>query len=58
MPFEPRDTKKGKFSNAVDLAKREFAVGNLFEAVISQTFREKLGKDTPPSLLFRRLRKR
>ncbi|GMH87909.1 hypothetical protein TL16_g11001, partial [Triparma laevis f. inornata] len=57
-PFEKRDTKKGKFAKAVDLAKREFAVGNLFEAVISQTFREKLGKDTPPSLLFRRLRKR
>ena len=39
--FERRDTPEGKFADAVDKAKREFAVGNLFEAVISQTFRER-----------------
>ena len=56
--FEARDTPKNEFAKAVELAKREFAVGNLFEAVLSQTFREKLNKDTPPSVLFRRLRAR
>jgi anthranilate synthase len=56
--FEPRDTPKNEFAKAVELAKREFAVGNLFEAVLSQTFREKLNEDTPPSALFRRLRAR
>ena len=53
--FEPRDTPKGEFATSVEKAKREFAVGNLFEAVLSQTFREKLNNDTPPSVLFRRL---
>ena len=57
-PFEPRDTPKNDFANSVEKAKREFAVGNLFEAVLSQTFREKLTPDRPPSRLFRRLRKR
>jgi anthranilate synthase len=56
--FEARDTPKNEFAKAVELAKREFAVGNLFEAVLSQTFREKLNKDTRPSVLFRRLRAR
>ena len=56
--FEARDTPKNEFAKSVELAKREFAVGNLFEAVLSQTFREKLNKDTPPSVLFRRLRAR
>ena len=56
--FEARDTPKNEFAKAVELAKREFAVGNLFEAVLSQTFREKLNKETPPSVLFRRLRAR
>ena len=46
------------FADSVEKAKREFAVGNLFEAVLSQTFREKLTKDQPPSRLFRRLRAR
>ena len=67
VPFKPcpnpndverRDTPPGEFANSVDLAKREFACGNLFEAVISQTFREPLNAETPPSTLFRRLRKR
>jgi anthranilate synthase len=56
--FEARDTPKNEFAKSVELAKREFAVGNLFEAVLSQTFREKLSKETPPSVLFRRLRAR
>ena len=56
--FEPRDTPKNQFAESVEKAKREFAVGNLFEAVLSQTFREKMTRDAPPSVLFRRLRKR
>ena len=56
--FNPRDTPKSEFAESVEKAKREFAVGNLFEAVLSQTFREKLSEDTPPSVLFRRLRAR
>ena len=56
--FVPRDTPPKEFASSVEKAKREFAVGNLFEAVLSQTFREKLSADTPPSVLFRRLRAR
>lgn len=56
--FESRDTPKNEFAASVERAKREFAVGNLFEAVVSQTFREKLREETPPSVLFRRLRAR
>jgi len=56
--FSNRDTPENTFSKSVDRAKEEFKVGNLFEAVLSQTFREKLDKDTPPSTLFRRLRER
>jgi anthranilate synthase len=56
--YVARDTPPGEFATSVEKAKREFAVGNLFEAVLSQTFREKLDQKTPPSLLFRRLRAR
>lgn len=56
--FEERDTSPGEFATSVERAKREFAVGNLFEVVLSQTFREKLDSNTPPSRLFRRLRAR
>lgn len=56
--FEERDTPRNEFATSVEKAKREFAVGNLFEAVLSQTFREKLSEKQPPSLLFRRLRTR
>jgi anthranilate synthase len=56
--FAARDTPKNEFAASVELAKREFAVGNLFEAVLSQTFREQLSDETPPSVLFRRLRAR
>ena len=56
--FVARDTPENEFAASVEKAKREFAVGNLFEAVLSQTFREKLSAETPPSVLFRRLRAR
>eukprot|EP00548_Thalassiothrix_antarctica_P006273 CAMPEP_0194141320 /NCGR_PEP_ID=MMETSP0152-20130528/10734_1 /TAXON_ID=1049557 /ORGANISM="Thalassiothrix antarctica, Strain L6-D1" /LENGTH=867 /DNA_ID=CAMNT_0038839895 /DNA_START=35 /DNA_END=2638 /DNA_ORIENTATION=+ len=56
--FISRDTPEGEFASSVEKAKGEFAVGNLFEAVLSQTFREKLDENTPPSVLFRRLRSR
>jgi anthranilate/para-aminobenzoate synthase component I len=60
QPFEKRDTTpEGElFTHGVELAKREFAVRNLFEAVLSQTLREKRSDETPPSTMFRRLRKR
>lgn len=58
QPFVERDTPKGDFALSVEKAKREFAVGNLFEAVLSQTFRTKLSDETPPSKIFQRLRKR
>ncbi len=50
----PRDTPPGDFARSVDVAKREFKVGNLFEVVLSQTFRRPLG--VAPSRVFRRLR--
>jgi len=56
--FEERDTPAGLFAASVERAKEEFRVGNLFETVLSQTFRHKLGPETPPSVLFRRLRTR
>ena len=56
--YVERDTPEGEFALSVEKAKREFAVGNLFEAVLSQTFREKLSPEQPPSRIFRRLRKR
>lgn len=58
QPFEERDTPLNEFANSVEKAKREFAVGNLFEAVLSQTFRKKLSENVKPSVLFRRLRAR
>lgn len=56
--FQSRDTPENEFTKSVIRSKEEFKVGNLFEAVLSQTFREKLNKETPPSTLFRRLRDR
>lgn len=56
--YVARDTPPGEFADSVEKAKREFAVGNLFEAVLSQTFREKLDEKTSPAVLFRRLRAR
>mmetsp|Transcript_13581 Transcript_13581/g.21186 ORF Transcript_13581/g.21186 Transcript_13581/m.21186 type:complete len:892 (-) Transcript_13581:66-2741(-) len=54
--FLDRDTPRGDFTKSVDRAKEEFKVGNLFEAVLSQTFRKKLDKEATPSKLFRQLR--
>jgi anthranilate synthase len=51
-----RDMPSGEFSRKVETAKGEFKVGNLFEAVLSQTFAEPCL--VPPSQLFRRLRAR
>jgi len=56
--FITRDTPEGAFAKSVDRAKEEFKVGNLFEAVLSQTFREKLEPENAPSTIFRRLRQR
>jgi anthranilate synthase len=56
--YVARDFAKNEFAEGVEKAKREFAVGNLFEVVMSQTFRETLDIETPPSVLFRRLRAR
>ena len=58
IPFEERDTPKHEFATSVEKAKREFAVGNLFEAVLSQTFRHKLSEQQSPSTLFKRLKSR
>ena len=54
--FSPRDTPEGDFTQSVARAKHEFKMGNLFEAVLSQTFRKKLDKESTPSRLFRQLR--
>lgn len=51
-----RDTPEGAFAASVERAKEEFKVGNLFESVLSQTFRHPC--PSPPSAVFRRLRKR
>merc|ERR1719343_1825344 len=66
MPFRPRDSlpedvdarefKPGEFAKLVDKAKEKFACGDLFEAVLSQTFREPC--TAPPSELFVSLQKR
>ena len=50
--FEKRDYPKGYFAESVKLAKEEFRVGNLFEVVLSQAFREVL--KAKPSVVFRR----
>eukprot|EP00531_Pseudo-nitzschia_arenysensis_P006142 CAMPEP_0116127208 /NCGR_PEP_ID=MMETSP0329-20121206/6724_1 /TAXON_ID=697910 /ORGANISM="Pseudo-nitzschia arenysensis, Strain B593" /LENGTH=845 /DNA_ID=CAMNT_0003621305 /DNA_START=243 /DNA_END=2780 /DNA_ORIENTATION=- len=56
--FIERDTPEGDFAKSVDRAKEEFKIGNLFEAVLSQTFRETLAPENAPSTIFRRLRQR
>lgn len=50
--LEKRDTDKGKYAESVLRAKQEFKVGNLFEVVLSQTFKEAM--TVPPSTVFRR----
>ena len=55
-PFVARDIDKGKYAESVVRAKQEFKVGNLFEVVLSQSFREQM--KCKPSVVFRRLCKR
>lgn len=54
--FKQRDSPKGAYAESVQDAKEEFRVGNLFEVVLSQVFREKTA--VPPSTIFKRLYKR
>lgn len=66
LPFKPRtempsdvakrEFKPGEFATLVDKAKEKFARGDLFEAVLSQTFREPCS--APPSEIFKRLQRR
>jgi len=49
-----RDHASGAYSEKVQKAKEQFKVGNLFEAVLSQTFFEPC--PAPPSAVYRRLR--
>jgi len=66
VPFETRTTlpegvaarelEKGEFAKFVDKAKEKFVRGDLFEAVLSQTFREPC--KVPPSEIFFRLQQR
>jgi len=58
VEIEARDTPLGEFTTSVERAREEFRVGNLFETVLSQTFRRPLDAATPPSKIFRRLRQR
>lgn len=51
--FQRRDVPKGDYAKSVIKAKEEFRVGNLFEVVLSQVFREKL--NVKPSVVFQRL---
>ncbi|CBJ32548.1 Anthranilate Synthase [Ectocarpus siliculosus] len=51
-----RDTPPGDYAKKVDKAKQEFKVGNLFEVVLSQTFKKPC--TSSPAKVFRRLRKR
>jgi len=53
---EGRDTPKGEYSKKVELARKEFACGNLFECVLSQTFINPC--PDLPSQVFKRLQKR
>jgi len=51
-----REFGPGEFAKLVDVAKKKFACGDLFEAVCSQTFREPC--KFPPSAIFTCLQKR
>jgi len=52
----PRELAAGEFAKLVDVAKQKFARGDLFEAVLSQTFREPC--KAKPSEVFTCLQKR
>lgn len=54
--FQARDMPSGDFSKLVDIAKREFKAGNLFEVVLSQQWR--LQCCAKPSSIFRVLRQK
>ena len=51
--FQRRESEPGAYADSVIQAKEQFRVGNLFEVVLSQLFREKA--PVPPSTIFRRL---
>merc|ERR1719272_1278066 len=51
-----RDLEKGEFAKMVGVAKKKFACGDLFESVLSQTFREPC--KAPPSAIFSCLQRR
>mmetsp|Transcript_11356 Transcript_11356/g.26196 ORF Transcript_11356/g.26196 Transcript_11356/m.26196 type:complete len:776 (+) Transcript_11356:93-2420(+) len=51
-----RELKQGEFAKMVDKAKEKFIRGDLFEAVLSQTFREPAA--APPSEMFALLKER
>ena len=53
VAIQRRDVLKGAYAKSVIKAKEEFRVGNLFEVVLSQVFREKL--NVKPSTVFQRL---
>lgn len=53
VEVQRRDVQKGDYAKSVVSAKEEFRVGNLFEVVLSQVFREKL--NVKPSVVFTRL---
>lgn len=48
-----RDHEYGEYAQAVEVAKKEFKCGNLFECVLSQSFGESL--TVPPSVVYSRL---
>lgn len=56
--FQKRDLERGKYAESVIRAKEEFRVGNLFEVVLSQSFREGLDANSKPSKIFKRLCRR
>jgi len=51
-----REYEQGVFAKMVDKSKEKFARGDLFETVLSQTFREP--SQVPPSTVFNRLQER
>jgi len=53
--FNDREYPAGGYADNVVRASQEFKVGNLFEVVLSQSFRRKMLK--PPSQIFKRLSK-
>lgn len=55
-PLKRRDHEPGEFAKSVETAKEEFRVGNLFEAVLSQTFYEPFS--SKPSDILNQLRKK